>query len=94
MSTRTRVDVRVIQHDNYTATTTPATKTPTTPANFVVMRNADATNDLMISFDAGVTYFSIGALQSLSFEVDGLVSYMVKSSAATVAAQCLYGREI
>lgn len=93
MSTRTRVDVSVIQHDNYTATVSAVTKTPTTPANFLVLRNADPTNSLMVSFDAGVSFFSIGPLQTLSFDVDGLISYVVKSSAATVAAECLYGRE-
>jgi len=92
MSTRTRVDVSVIQHDNYSVSTA-VVKTPLTPANFLTLKNTHATLGLLVSFDGGTNFFTISAGAALSFDVDALVNYTVKASSGTVTAECLYGRE-
>ena len=94
MATRTRSDVNLIQHDNYSVGTGAVIKTPITPANFIFVRNLDTTNSLLISFDSGANFFSIVAGAVLSFDVDGLINYTIKSSAGTVATECLYGRAV
>ena len=93
MSTRTRADVKVVEHDNYSVGVGAVIKTPITPANFIFVRNMDVTNFLMISFDAGTNFFSIAPGAVLSFDVDGMINYTIKSSAGSVSAECLYGRE-
>ena len=93
MSTRTRADVSVIEHDNYSVGVGATVKTPITPANFIFVKNMDATNSLLISFNSGTTFFTISAGAVLSFDVDGLINYTIKSSAGSVLAECLYGRE-
>lgn len=93
MATSINGAVNKIQHDNYTATTTAAEKTPTNPFNFLLIRNTDSTNSVLVSFDGDVTYFTIPPGSTLSLEVNRMKSYHVKSSASTIAVQCLYGSE-
>lgn len=93
MSTRTRSDAQLLTHDNYSTSASPATKTLPNNTNFLLVENMDSTDSVLVSFDAGATYKTIGAGKSLSLDCDSLVSYVVKSSANTPAAQCLYGSE-
>ena len=93
MSTRTRADAQKFTHDNYSTTTSPATKTLPAHTSSVLIVNTDGTDSLLVSFDASVTFITITHGNSLSVDCDGIVSYTVKSSANTPAAQCLYGSE-
>ena len=88
---------RVLRHDNYTtvAAASIATKTPTSPLDYLLISNTDAANDASFSFDGGTTFFTVAHGTSLSLYVDKLQSYKVKdavdNSHATI--QCLYGSE-
>lgn len=93
MSTRTRADAQTFTHDNYSTSGTPATKTLPAHTSSILIVNTDGTDSVLVSFDGGTTYLTITHGNSLSLECDGVVSYKVKSSANTPAAQCLYGSE-
>lgn len=97
MSQRIRADAQKLTHDNYNAAVTPATKTLPNHTNFILIQNMDATNNVLVSFDAGATFKTIGPSKALSVDIDGsspIQSYVVKSSAATPAVECLYGSEL
>lgn len=93
MPTEFRAAANVVRHDNYTATTTPTTKTPIDQANFLLIENLDATNSILISFDGGVTFKTLAPGKFLGMEVSQLLSYVVRSSAGTASVECLYGSE-
>lgn len=97
MSTRMRADAQKITHDNYSATTTPVTKTLPDKTNFILIENMDATNSVLVSFDAGVKFKTINPNRALSMDIDGaspITSYQVKSSAGTPSVECFYGSEL
>lgn len=84
-----------IVHDNYATSTTPAAKTLTAGCVTLLIRNADAAISILVSFDAGVTYFTIPAGLTLALEVaPRLRSYYVKSASGTPNVETLQGVEI
>lgn len=92
-----RADAQKLTHDNYNAPGVAVTKTFPAKTNFFLVENMDSTNSVLVSFDAGVTFKTIGPGKSLSVDIDGsspITSYQVKSSAGTPATQCLYGSEL
>lgn len=93
MATNTKAAAESFQQDNYNATTSPVTKTPTLKTNFLFIHNLDATNNVLVSFNAGVTFTTIAPSQALSIDCDKMISYVVKSSAGTVAVEAIYGQE-
>ena len=57
----------------------------------ILVHNADATNVLQISFDAGKTFFSVRPLTTIDLPVQAqMKDVKVQSSAATVAYQILW----
>lgn len=83
------------QHLNGTATTTPATIGPNAPAlasqesATLVVTNTDATNNLLLSFDGGVNFFTVRPATTVTLPV-GVKSAVVKSSAASVVYSILW----
>lgn len=94
MSTLTKAACGSLVHDNYNVTGTASIKTMTGDTNFLLIYNTDATTSILVSFDAGVTFFTIPAGASLSVDVNKLLTYSIKSSSGTIAVQALYGKEI
>jgi len=80
-------------HINGTATTTAAVIPALTPQEsaYLHLFNEDATNSLLISFDAGRTFFAIRPQQTISTPIQARVGDVrVQSSAATVAYRILW----
>lgn len=100
MADRVYSAVEKITQENYATSTSPATKTLPIKCSLVLIRNTDATDSILVSLD-GTTYFTIPAGQFLSLDVDFQGStttgtgktYLVKSSANTPTANCIYGSE-
>lgn len=93
MPTAVTAAANTVEHDNYATSTSAATKTPATPANYLLIENMDATDNVLVSFDGGSTFKTIKPNSSLRIDVDKLKSYDVKSSANTPAVEALYGFE-
>lgn len=93
MSTRIRFNAEKFTHDNYATSTTPATRTLPAACTALLVDNVDATISISVSFDAGATYKSIPAGSHLSVDVDGMLSYVVKSASGTPSVECLYASE-
>lgn len=94
MSTEIRADSALLTHDNFSPTTIASTKTLPFRTNFILVENMDSTNNVLVSFDGGVNFKTVGPGKALSIDVDNLLSYQVKSSAATPSTECLYGSSI
>lgn len=59
--------------------------------NAVLIDNLSTTDTLQVSFDGGTNYKTICKGGSLSVAIDGLITLSVKSPAATVGYEILYG---
>lgn len=86
-----------IQHVNGSATTTAAEVSFMTDRDaasrkteWVGFHNTDTTADLLVSFDGGTTYWTIGAGGKEFYEVN-IASVYLKSSTGTVAYEILVG---
>ena len=93
MPTEVRGAANSIEHSNRTDGTSPVTVTPASPANFILVSNTHATQNVLISFDAGTTFFTIKAGLSLAVDVSQLKSYQIKGSAAGTTSEALHGLE-
>jgi hypothetical protein len=93
MSQRMRSDAQLITHDNYATSTSPATKTLPSHTSFILIENMDSTDSVLVSFDSGVSFKTLGPGKALSLDCDSMKSYDVKSSAGTPAVEALYGSE-
>lgn len=76
------------KHFNDTATTTPAAVDLGTGVVYLHIENLDDTNDLLVSFDGGSNYKTIGETKSLSIDVSARTIF-VKSSAGSVSYEIL-----
>jgi hypothetical protein len=94
MSQRIRADAQKLTHDNYTAATTPTTKPLPKGTSSLLIQNMDATDNVLVSFDAGATFKTIRPGVIFTIGVDNLLSYVVKSSANTPASECIYSSEL
>lgn len=90
-----RACAQTLTHENYSTTTTAATKTLPAQCTSLFIENMDATDNVLVSFDNGVTFKTIKPTNSLSIDVDftSARTYKVKSSANTPNAECLYSSE-
>lgn len=93
MSISIKADARTLEHDNFATSTSDATKTPTVPANFILIENMDAVISVLVSFDGGTTYKTVKAGSVLSMDVDNLKTYVIKSASGTPNVEALYGSE-
>lgn len=93
MSTNIRADSGTLEHDNASVGTSAVTRTPTVPTNFILITNTHASQDILISFDSGVTFYTIKAGVSISLDVNGLISYDIKGSGASTTFEAIYGSE-
>lgn len=98
MAIRITANVQIISHLNGTATTSLSSAlTIPSDSNAMVIQNADDTNNLLLTVD-GTNFFTIYPHGSVSLDVDDFNNrnsfIKVKSSAATVAYQCLFGAEV
>lgn len=76
------------RHFNGTATTAPATIDMGTGVVSLIIDNLDVTNNLLISFDGGTLFKTLGVGKTLSMEIS-TTKLVVKSSALTVAYEVL-----
>jgi hypothetical protein len=100
MSIRVVGNVQQFSHYNFTATTVAADIFSHIPVrtNTIIIDNTDATNSILISFDAGTNWKTIAAGSNIQLECDNYcnrhTSLQIKSSASTVAVECLFGSEV
>lgn len=95
MAQRFRADAQLLTHSNNSVTTAPSTITIPSQTSFICVNNTDGTNNLLVSFD-GTNYFTLLPGQSISVEGDNIGarnSLKLKSSAGTIASECLFGSE-
>ncbi len=76
------------KHFNGTATTTPDTVELVVGVVSILIDNLDVTNDLLVSFDRGAKFKTIGEGRSLSIDTSTR-SLVVKSSAGSVNYEIL-----
>ena len=88
LTVKTAIDAGVAEHHNGNAVVTPATVTFSGASKSILVENRDATDDLLVSFDAGANTKTIGPEQSLSVEANH-ATIDVSSSAGTVAFEML-----
>ena len=93
MATEVRGAANKIEHSNRTDGTGAVTVTPSSPANFILITNTHGTQSVLVSFDAGTTFFTIKAGVTLSLDVSRLKSYQIKGSAAGTTSEALHGLE-
>lgn len=93
MSTRVRADAQLLTHSNPSLTGTAQTVTLPSNTTSLMITNLDASINILVSFDAGATYYTLQATQSLSLDVDRLVSFKIKSASGTPACNCLFASE-
>jgi len=93
MSTNIKADAGTLEHDSGSVGTSPTTQTPTVPANFILITNTHATQNILVSFDAGSSFYTIKAGISLSLDTDKLISYQIKGSGASTTFEAIYGSE-
>ena len=77
------------RHVNGTAETTPAPVVLGTGAVSLLVENRGS-NDLLVSFDTGTTFKTIGAGLALSFDIS-VSTLIIKSSAGSVNYEILVG---
>lgn len=96
MATSVRSNSFVYQHDNYSTTSSAATKTPANkPIDYLLISNVDSANDASISFDGGNNFITVKHGVSLELFPARMYSYQVQdaSSGNHASLQCLYGSE-
>lgn len=97
MATNTVSNSLIYRHENYStvAAASVATKTPTSPADYVLIINTDTANDAKLSFNGGSTFITLKHGFGLELFPNKMRNYMVKdavdNSHATI--ECLYGSE-
>jgi len=77
-----------VKHINGAANTTAADVNLGVGVNSITIENMDATNNLLVSFDGGATFKTLGIGKSVSLEVS-VGKIMVKSSAGSVNYEIL-----
>ena len=92
MATSIKFGAGTFVQETYNAATGVVTKTLSSPANLLRIRNLDGTNNVLISLD-GTNFLTIRPGEIFTLECTGLKSYKVKSSAGTPSTECLYGSE-
>lgn len=93
MATEIVSDAEKITHDNFSTSTSPATKTLPARCSAVFIENMDTTDNIRISFDGGTLFKDVKPGKALSIDVAFITSYIIKSSANTPAVQALYASE-
>ena len=93
MPTEVRGAANKIEHSNRTDGTGVVTVTPNSPANFILIDNTHATQNVLVSFDAGTTFKTIKPGVTLTLDVSQLKSYQIKGSAAGTTSEALHGLE-
>lgn len=79
-----------VEHFNGSIGTTATTITPAgNPVSFLI-NNTHASQNILVSFDAGTTFFTIKAGFSLSVDTSAS-SFQIKGSAATTTYEILVG---
>lgn len=82
----------LVRHDNHTAPGSFTERTFAQPADFLLIRNTDATNSVLISFD-GVNGFTLKPDEILTLSLRNKKTYFTKAVSGSPTLEVLVGSD-